>query len=108
MTFGPTNGRAFYCPGIDEVVSWDDTGPVETNRTTTMIVTAYRSESNHDDGKRYVGKSARGGYRWCIQNAVRPQFDTAQGTCDGDDLPDEIRAKCDAYGGVHYACEWPL
>ena len=73
-----------------------------------MIVTTYRSETASDDGNRYVGKSARGGYRWCIQNAKHKQFDTAQGTCDAEDLPLEIREKCDAYDGCHFACEWPL
>lgn len=71
-----------------------------------MIVTTWRTASTNEDGKRYVGKSVRGGYRWCIQNAKRPQFDTAQGTCEAIDLPTDIREKCDAYDGVHYACEW--
>ena len=73
-----------------------------------MIVTNYRSASTTEDGKRYVGKSAKGGYRWCVQNKNKRQFDTAQGSCDADDLTKDVLAKCDAYDGVHYACEWPM
>lgn len=73
-----------------------------------MIITTWRSESTSDDGNRYVGKSTKGGYRWCIQNAKRREFDTAQGTCDASDLPVDIREKCESYDGVHYACVWPL
>jgi hypothetical protein len=57
--------------------------------------------------KRYVRKSGDA-YRWCEQSAVNPAYDVAQGTCDAEDLPDAVRAACDAYTGVFYACEWPL
>lgn len=70
-----------------------------------MITTIYRSEG--PEGNRYVGKSARGGYRWCIQHATKKHFDVAQGTCDAEDLPADVLEKCDAYDGVHYACQWP-
>ncbi len=32
----------------------------------------------------------------------------AQGTCEAEDLPADIRQKCDEYNGAFYACEWPL
>ena len=71
-----------------------------------MIITNH--ESDGPKGNRYVGRSARGGYRWCIQHATKKHFDVAQGSCDGEDLPKNIREKCDAYDGVHYACQWPI
>lgn len=58
---------------------------------------------------RYVAKSALGNcYRWCEQSAENPRYDIAQGTCDAEDLPDDVKIKCDTYDGSHYACEWPL
>lgn len=58
---------------------------------------------------RYVGKAACGNhYRWCEQSAKNPAYDIAQGTCSADELPTEIRKKCDEYNGIAYACEWPL
>lgn len=59
-------------------------------------------------GKRYVRRDlVTGAYRWCIQDAKKPRFDAAQGTCEASDLPDDIRAACDAYDGSFYATEWP-
>lgn len=59
---------------------------------------------------RYVRKAIFGEhYEFCEQNAEKPQFDLAQGTCDAEDLPEHIRAKCAEHGGnAFYACEWPL
>jgi hypothetical protein len=47
-------------------------------------------------------------YEWCEQNADDPRYDLAQGICDADDLPANVRLQCDAYNGPFYACEWPL
>jgi hypothetical protein len=58
-------------------------------------------------GKRYVRKSGDV-YRWCEQSAGNLAHDVAQGMCDSEDLPDDVRARCDAYIGAGYACEWPL
>ena len=70
------------------------------------IVTKWRS--NGAPRARYVAKShVYDTYYWCEQSFDR-QYDVAQGTCDAEDLPDDIRAICDAYDGVHYACEWPM
>lgn len=71
-----------------------------------MITIKYKSETAVE-GSRYVGKSSFGGYRWCVQDANKPQFDASQGTCTAEDLPDDIRKKCDEYDGVNYACQWP-
>lgn len=57
--------------------------------------------------KRYVRKSGDV-YRWCEQSVTNPAYDVAQGMCDSEDLPDDVRAACDAYTGSFYACEWPL
>ncbi len=47
-------------------------------------------------------------YKWCEQNADKPRYDLAHGTCEAEDLPEEIRKKCDEYQGAFYACEWPF
>lgn len=47
-------------------------------------------------------------YVWCEQSADDPRYDIAQGTCEAEDLPDDIRKKCDEYDGYFYACEWPM
>jgi hypothetical protein len=64
------------------------------------------------DGKaraRYVRRAAgKDFYEWCEQSAADPRYDVAQGTCEAQDLPDEIRAACDANKGMFYACEWPM
>jgi len=70
------------------------------------IVTKYRSKGAVR--ARYVAKSHLDNtYYWCEQSFDR-RYDVAQGTCDAEDLTDDIREICDAYHGVHYACEWPI
>jgi hypothetical protein len=73
-----------------------------------MIITHYHIEYKY--GKRFVRKSLvhKDKYAWCIQRADLPAYDCARGICDAEDLPDDIRAKCDAYKGSFYACEWPV
>lgn len=72
-----------------------------------MIRDQYRKE-----GKtlaRYVRKAAgQGFYKWCEQSAENPRYDVAQGTCEPEDLPEDIRKKCDDQHGAFYACEWPI
>lgn len=72
-----------------------------------MIITKYRSS-----GKplcRFVRKAkSQKYYEWCEQSIDNPRFDVAQGTCDAEDLPDDIRIKCDNHNGSFYACEWKL
>lgn len=70
-----------------------------------MIRTMYRVYAQAD--KRYVRKSGES-YRWCERSAADPAYDVAQGACDADDLPEDVRAKCDAHTGWGYACEWPF
>lgn len=58
---------------------------------------------------RYVRKASnQGWYEWCEQSADNLRFDVAQGTCDAEDLPAEIKKQADDYDGIFYACEWPL
>jgi hypothetical protein len=58
---------------------------------------------------RYVRKShTENLYHWCIQSAEKPYYDLSQGTCDAEDLPLDIREKCDNYKGAFYACDWLL
>lgn len=73
-----------------------------------MIRTKYRTEGRIK--ARYVRKAVgQDFYVWCEQLLDDPRYDAAQGTCEAEDLPDSIRAKCDAAEGCHgYACEWPI
>jgi hypothetical protein len=58
---------------------------------------------------RYVRKAtSQNFYEWCEQSAEKPRYDIAQGTCEAEDLPEDVRKKCDEYNGSFYACEWPL
>lgn len=71
------------------------------------ILTRYRVEGKAS--ARYVTKSVAGDfYRWCEQSAEDPRYDVAQGTCVAEDLPEHIRARCDACRGSFYATEWPF
>lgn len=72
-----------------------------------MIRTTYRKEG--EALTRFVKKHpCQDWYVWCEQSAENPAYDVAQGTCDGEDLPPEIKAACDSYTGVHYPCVWPF
>jgi hypothetical protein len=72
-----------------------------------MIRTQYKVSGTAK--ARYVRKVAgRNLYKWCVQSAEDLRFDIAQGTCEAEDLPPEIRQKCNDYRGRFYACEWPL
>ena len=74
-----------------------------------MIREKYRVEGNVK--ARYVKRATgQNFYKWCEQSADDPRYDVAQGTCEAEDLPDEIRQKCDDFKGdiYLYACEWPL
>lgn len=58
---------------------------------------------------RYVAKAPIGDhYNWCEQNADRLATDIAQGTCEAEDLPPDIRKYCDENMSCFYACEWPF
>lgn len=72
-----------------------------------MIREQYRVEGKAR--ARYVRRAlGQDFYKWCEQSAADPRYDVAQGTCEAQDLPDEVRAACDEYKGMAYACEWPL
>jgi hypothetical protein len=76
-----------------------------------MITVTYQS-AKYDPAlveKRYVGKGLGKGspYRWAEVGADR-RYDIRQGTCDAEDLPEDLRRKCDMSGGFLYATEWPL
>lgn len=72
-----------------------------------MIRDSYRKEGKTK--ARFVKKAiGQNFYKWCEQGLDDPRFDVAQGTCDADDLPPEVKARCDEYKGSFYACEWPI
>lgn len=72
-----------------------------------MIRTQYRIPGTAK--ARYVRKAiGQDFYEWCEQSAEDLRFDIAQGTCEAEDLPPDIRQKCDEHNGAFYACEWPL
>jgi hypothetical protein len=59
-----------------------------------MIKTTYTSPRSGNTS-RYVAKDAVGaGYHWCEQ-CDKTRFDLAQGTCDADDLPDDVKQAAD-------------
>jgi len=73
-----------------------------------MIVDTYRKEGRVY--KRFVRRAllCNDLYQWCEQSEDNTAFDIAQGTCRGEDLPEDIKKTCDEYEGAFYACEWPL
>lgn len=72
-----------------------------------MIREQYRVEGAAK--ARYVRRAiGQDFYKWCEQSAADPRYDVAQGTCEAQDLPADVRAACDAYKGMFYACEWPM
>jgi hypothetical protein len=75
-----------------------------------MMRTQYRVEG--EAKARYVRKHlSRDWYQWCEQSKENPAYDVAQGTCDAEDLPEDVRAKCEELRGKNagfYACEWAL
>lgn len=72
-----------------------------------MIVTTYGIAGKSKE--RYVRKdrSKEDTYVWCERNPADSRYDTAQGTCNGADLPKAIKAACEKYDGAFYACAWP-
>ena len=75
-----------------------------------MIRVTYATNTHGHARTRYVRRDARDKnlYRWCETSSVDSRYDVRQGTCEAEDLPAHIRAKCDAYEGAHYASEWPM
>lgn len=71
------------------------------------IITKYRTPGRIK--ARFVKKApGQNNYIWCEQSADNPQYDLAQGTCEADDLPENIKKICDEYSGSFYATEWPI
>lgn len=73
-----------------------------------MIETTYRTNSKMLlRGERYVKKiPGVQKYMWCVQSCNDKRYDVEQGTCDAEDLPEDVRKKCDEYTGAFYACIW--
>jgi hypothetical protein len=36
------------------------------------------------------------GYAWCVRDALNHRYDVQQGTCDAEDLPEDVRKAADA------------
>lgn len=74
-----------------------------------MVETTYHTNNKRLlPCNRYVKKiPSQQKYMWCVQSNDR-RYDFEQGTCDAEDLPEDIRKKCDEYTGSFYACIWPL
>lgn len=72
-----------------------------------MIKDSFRTDG--DSALRFVRKhhTAKGLYIWCEQSLEDSRLDVAQGTCEAEDLPDDVRELCDKYDGQFYACVWP-
>ena len=77
-----------------------------------MIVTTFESKrllAKNLQWRRYVRKDATGdGYSWCL-TSPRTKFDVAQGRCDADDIPANVRALADARRGLAFSyVDWPM
>ena len=72
-----------------------------------MIETTYKAQNTTLlPGERYVRKiPGQEKYQWCIQSNDK-RYDIEQGTCDAEDLPADVKEKCDQYTGSFYACKW--
>jgi hypothetical protein len=71
-----------------------------------MIITTFKSKNLLIHGNRYVRKiPGEQKYQWCIQSSNKG-YDVEQGTCNAEDLPEDIKKKCDEYNGSFYACKW--
>ena len=72
-----------------------------------MIITKYRVAGNIKS--RYVRKNhSTGIYEWCEQSADNLRYDIAQGTCEAEDLPEDVKKNCDEYRGAFYPVEWKV
>jgi hypothetical protein len=57
-------------------------------------------DSKRRPGKRYVRTiQPAATYAWCVQCADDHRYDTMQGTCDAEDLPEAVRKAADARNG---------
>ena len=72
-----------------------------------MIVTTCGTAGKSKD--RFVRKDwfKQDVYVWCERDTVNKRRDTAQGTCNGADLPESILKVCEKHTGAFYACAWP-
>ena len=60
-------------------------------------------------GKRYVRAAVDGVYVWCTQSVEKPQYDVAQGICDAEEMPQDVKEKADGMRGCAFSyVEWPL
>lgn len=58
--------------------------------------------------ERFV-RARQGDYAWCERDALDRRYDVRQGTCDGSDLPANIRAAADRRLGHAFSyVEWSV
>jgi hypothetical protein len=73
-----------------------------------MIKKTYTARGDKIDGMRFVRACHPTGYVWCIQSNSAKRYDLQQGTCDAEDLPDDVRAAADSLLGRAFSyVEWP-
>lgn len=74
-----------------------------------MIEATYTSDKNpRRHGDRFVRAVVPGkNYAWCVRDALDHRYDVQQGTCDAEDLPDDVRKAADKrYGFSPSYVEW--
>jgi hypothetical protein len=75
------------------------------------IRTKYRAEAPAD-GNRYVRYAGAGAYAWCETSVIDRKgwrYDIAQGECDAEDLPVDVRAAAlEQKGTFPGYVSWPL
>jgi hypothetical protein len=79
-----------------------------------MITILFQAKACHPKrlGDRFVRAigNCRGvtGYAWCVRDALDKRYDVQQGTCDADDLPEDVRKAADAQRMyIPSYVEWP-
>lgn len=75
------------------------------------IRTTYQSDkfAPSNAGTRYVRAALAGvEYIWCVVGVDDPRFDIQQGTCDPEDVQQEVREAADAVAGRAFSyVKWP-
>ena len=76
------------------------------------IRTKYRTTLLEADGNRYVKASLFDEFRWCETSVIDRKgwrYDIAQGECDAEDLPGDVRAAAlEQKGTFPGYVSWPL
>jgi hypothetical protein len=74
------------------------------------IEVTYKARNYHNqvEGDRFVRADRFAGYVWCVRDKFHTNYDLLQGTCDAEDLPEDVRLAADVLLGRAFGyVEWP-